>query len=62
MTDKLTDTLQELCQRENVSVDLLQKLLEIEKDYQNKERRFGIFDKIKSEIQEELDAQNHVTS
>ncbi len=62
MTDKLTVTLQELCQRENVSVDLLQRLLKIEEDYQNKERRFGIFDKIKAEIQEELDAQYHVTS
>lgn len=60
--NELANTLQKLCEDENVSFGLLQRLLEIEKDYQNKERRFGIFDRIKTEIQEELDAQNHVTS
>ena len=62
MVNELTNTLQKLCEDENVSFGLLQRLLDIEKDYQNKERRVGIFDRIKTEIQEELDIQNHVTS
>lgn len=52
---ELTKVLQNLCEKEGVSFDLLQSLIEVEKEYQNKERRFGIFDKIKDQIEKELD-------
>ncbi|OQX00556.1 MAG: hypothetical protein BWK80_61595 [Desulfobacteraceae bacterium IS3] len=53
--DELDKILQNLCEEEHVSFDLLQSLLKVEKDYQNKEKRFGIFEKIKNQIEKELD-------
>ena len=56
----LEEDLQKLCDKENVSFELFQKLLEIERDSQNKEKRFGIFEKIKNEIEKEVDRQKNV--
>jgi hypothetical protein len=53
--DELDKILQNICEEEYVSFDLLQSLLKIEKEYQNKEKRFGIFEKIKDQIEKELD-------
>jgi hypothetical protein len=52
---ELEKILQNLCEEKEVSFDLLQSLLKVEKDYQNKEKRFGIFEKIKNQIEKELD-------
>ncbi len=41
----LEEDLQKICDKEDVSFELFQKLFEIERDYQNMERRFGIFEK-----------------
>lgn len=56
----LNEELHKLCNKEDISFELLQKLIKIEKDYQNMEKRFGIFEKIKNEIEKEVDRQRNV--
>ena len=51
----LDDILINLCKEEDVSYELLKKLIEIEKNYQNTQKRFGIYEKIKSQTEKELE-------
>ncbi len=50
-TEILSDTdrkiLHEICVKHNISVEEIEILLKIEKEYQLKERRFGIYEKLK---------------
>jgi len=39
--------LEDICIKYNVSLEEMESLLRVEKEYQLKERRFGIYDKLK---------------
>jgi len=39
--------LEDICTKYNVSLEEMESLLRVEKEYQLKERRFGIYDKLK---------------
>jgi len=48
------EILGELCQKYNVKRDLIEELLQIEKGYQDYERRKGIFQQISELIKSEM--------
>jgi hypothetical protein len=43
--------LHEICVKHNVAVEGIETLLKIEKEYQLKERRFGIYEKLKQVLE-----------
>jgi len=47
LSDKDLKLLLDICLKNNVSLLEMESLLRVEKEYQLKERRFGIYDKLK---------------
>lgn len=45
------DLLSELCAKHGMNIELIEELLKIEKDYQLRDRRHGIYDRLKEAIQ-----------
>lgn len=45
------ELLVQLCSQHDVSPDLVEELLRIEKEYQLRERRHGIYDRLKESVQ-----------
>ncbi len=43
--------LKEICVKYGVSLQMLEQLLSLEKEYQLKERRFGIYEKLRQTIE-----------
>lgn len=52
--EKTRPILEKLCIERGVSIKLFEDLLNIEKEYQIKERRHGIYEKIKDTVEGEL--------
>jgi len=52
--EKTKPILESLCIEHGVSIKLFEELLSIEKEYQIKERRHGIYEKIKDTVESEL--------
>jgi hypothetical protein len=53
LSEKDRKLLEEICIREGVSLQVVEKLLKVEKEYQLKERRFGIYKKLKQVLEAE---------
>lgn len=51
LSEKDRKILEEICKKNNISLELVENLLRIEKEYQLKERRIGVFDKLKEIIE-----------
>jgi len=47
LSEKDRKLLENICIKYNVSIEEMESLLRVEKEYQLKERRFGIYEKIK---------------
>ncbi len=47
LSDADRKMLHEICAKHNVEVEKIDTLLKVEKEYQLKERRFGIYEKLK---------------
>jgi len=47
LSEKDRKLLEDICIKNNVSLLEMENLLRVEKEYQLKERRFGIYDKLK---------------
>ena len=47
LSEKDRKLLENICIKYNVSLEEIESLLKVEKEYQLKERRFGIYEKIK---------------
>lgn len=47
LSEKDRKLLEDICIKNNVSLEEVESLLKIEKEYQLKERRFGIYEKLK---------------
>jgi len=47
LSEKDRKLLENICIKYNVSLEEMESLLKVEKEYQLKERRFGIYEKIK---------------
>ena len=45
--------LSDICQKSNVSVEEILQMLRIEKDYQFKERRYGIYEKLEKVLKDD---------
>ena len=56
-TDRATpdrDLLAELCEKHGMKAELIEELLKIEKEHQLRDRRHGIYDRLREAIQESL--------
>ncbi|HBG62038.1 MAG: hypothetical protein A2Y03_06565 [Omnitrophica WOR_2 bacterium GWF2_38_59] len=51
LSESERDLLKELCVKHGVSTAMLEDLLKVEKEYQLKERRFGIYEKLRQIIE-----------
>ena len=51
LSESERDLLKELCVKYRVSTSMLEDLLKVEKEYQLKERRFGIYEKLRQIIE-----------
>lgn len=47
LSEKDRKLLKEVCAKHDVSLDVIESLLKVEKEYQLKDRRFGIYEKLK---------------
>lgn len=51
LSESERDLLKELCIKHGVPASMLEELLKVEKEYQLKERRFGIYEKLRQIIE-----------
>lgn len=54
------ELLAQLCAKHGMKIELIEELLKVEKEYQLRERRHGIYDRIKETIQASIAPQERV--
>jgi hypothetical protein len=54
------ELLAQLCAKHGMKIELIEELLKVEKEYQLRDRRHGIYDRIKETIQTSITPQERV--
>lgn len=54
------ELLAELCNKHGMKIELIEELLKVEKEYQLRDRRHGIYDRLKETIQTSIASQERM--